>query len=122
MAASTSLSDPYLLSRTSFESHRLNKQQRLLLQCTGHFVHPSLGDLSQFRYILDNATGTTAWINDLLAGGVGAIKVNLRDDVVVDGADISDKQFPKEQNLNPRIGELYVQNVLEAFPTVKLGR
>lgn len=111
----------YLLPRDISESARLDMQHRGLVACTRSFAHPSLGDLSQFRTILDNGTGTTVWASNALSGGTGDVVVKIHEDAVVEGADISDKQFPKAGR-HPRLGELYVHDILQPFPASKQNR
>lgn len=112
----------YLLPRTSIEASRLDDQHRTLVNTVGYFAHPSLGDLSQFRFILDNGTGTSIWLNSALAGGTDGIATNLKEDAVVEGADISDNQFPPLEKRHAKLGELYVHDVTQPFPSHKLAR
>lgn len=85
-------------------------------------AHPSLGDLSQFNTILDNATGTAIWAESILAGGTPPAAARLTDGAIVEGADVSSAQFPPIKDRHPRLGELYVHNVIEPFPSSKKER
>lgn len=110
------------MPRSTGEITRLNTQHRSLLNCMGSFAHPSLGDLSQFHCILDSATGTTVWAEDALNGGAEGIKINLAEDVVVEAADVSDKQFPPLEKRHPRLGDVFVLDILKPFPESKSNR
>lgn len=114
--------DPYLLPRNASESSRLDIQHSGVTAVLGHFAHPSLGNLSQFQHILDNGTGTTIWATSALSGGCAGITTRLRDDVVIEGADISDEQFPPQNQRHPKLGELFVHDVLAPFPFRKRAR
>jgi hypothetical protein len=100
--------DKYLLPRAPEEA-------RLLFQ-------PALGDLSQFRNILDCGTGTTVWLRDLLAGCVttslGMGHVRLADDCVSEGLR-SSAQSKFQHPLPDGIADFFVQDVLKAFPQDK---
>lgn len=112
----------YNLPRSTEESSRLDTQHQVYVAAIGSFAHPKLGDLSQFKAILDNACGTAVWLQSALNGGTEQVKINLREDVIAEGADISDRQFPPKELRHSKLGELYVHNVTEPFPESKRGR
>lgn len=112
----------YVMPRNTTEAARLDDQHRVLVNTVGSFAHPSLGDLSQFKCILDNATGTSIWPNSALAGGTDHIVVKLGEDAVVEGADISDAQFYPSDKRHPKLHELFVHDVTQPFPAGKLKR
>lgn len=112
----------YLFPRSDAEVQRLNRQHQAILRTCGCFAHPSLGDLSQFRIILDSACGTAAWANDILAGDAMGAVAKLSDNVVVEGSDISDRLFPDNAERHPKLGELYVHDIRQPFPPQKRER
>jgi hypothetical protein len=117
--------DKYLLPRSAEEATRLDSQHDVLVHATRPLFHPALGNLSQFRSILDCGTGTTVWLRDLLAGGVTASlgrtgKARLPDDCVLEGCDSSSVQVPTP--LPNGIADFLIQDVLQAFPQNKQER
>jgi hypothetical protein len=118
--------DKYLLPRSPEEATRLDSQHDVLVHATRLLFHPALGDLSQFRSILDCGTGTTVWLRDLFAGGVSASvgkekgKVCLADDCILEGCDFSSVQVPTP--LPNGIADFFIQDVLKAFPQNKQER
>jgi hypothetical protein len=114
--------DKYLLPRAPEEARRLDSQHHVLVHATRLLFHPALGDLSQFRNILDCGTGTTVWLRDLLAGCVttslGMGHVRLADDCVSEGLR-SSAQSKFQHPLPDGIADFFVQDVLKAFPQDK---
>lgn len=73
------------------EKGRLERQHASCLKSSQLLFHPSLGDLSQFRSILDCTAGSLHWAADLLAGGNTLVKnqpVRLHPGCVVEACDV----------------------------------
>lgn len=94
----------------SIEIERLNSQHQALIRNIGSYAHYSLGDLSRFKVILDNATGSAIWPQEVASGGAYGVQVNLSEDAIVEGADISDEQFLPRWTWHPKLTDLYVHN------------
>lgn len=111
----------YVLNRDAAESERLERQHRNLVKVVGSFADPSLGDLSQFKCILDNATGTSVWACAALAGGTEGVVVNLSEEATVEGADVSDAQFYAREKRDPKLS-LFVHNITKPLSLEKQKR
>lgn len=86
--------EPRGLDRPEDERSRLDRQHATVIQSSQLLFHPSLGDLSQFRRILDCGAGSPIWVRDILSGGSELAKgqpVKLHPDCKVEACDIDER-------------------------------
>jgi SAM-dependent methyltransferase len=99
--------DYYMITRDSSEAARLDQQHRLILDCQGYYLHPSISlDTSSPTRVADLGTGSAAFL-------LGLSHI-VHPETELYGVDISDAMFPAQSSLPANV-KLHTADIKQPF-------